>query len=486
MQLRPYQTEIIEQIKESLETHRAIIVQMPTGAGKSFIIGRISKLLLNNNKTCWNLVHRTEICDELVKQCLKNEVSPGQILAGQRMTSNKIQCGMLPTVFNRLKYLDKIYPDCIQLDECHHAVAKTHVQVINYKENTKIIGYSATPKRLDNIGLNNAGFTRLISGEQTIDLINQGYLSPVVLFSSPLALEYKKQKFRIKNNDYAPEDQLKFTSQKIIIEDSIISYRKYFNGNPCIVFCVSIKDCDLMAEEFIKNGWKAKSVHHKIPIEQRKQAIQDLEEGKLNILCSFNLFTEGISINILSGVLIRRLTMSLTVYLQQCGRVMRKNIGKKQGIIIDSAGNFLSHGHPLLRRTWNLEGGSEIKDDEENIKLRQCPNCSAWILQRVKICPYCNTDLSTIKSEHPDKIKIINEPLVEILPPEIQTGNFAIDTAEIMESESGDIESAIIDRMQEIKNQHDPDIKDRLYFLAHYYGKSRKWTEQAWSMINGK
>lgn len=486
MNLRDYQEDLFNKIVYALEEekHRMIAVQSPTGSGKSFLIGYISKILISNNKTCWNLVHRLEICDELVKQCLKNNVIPGQLKSGQRFTTNKIQCGMITTVFNKLKYIKKIFPDVIQIDECHHAIAKTHCSVLNYNPETKIIGFSATPTRLDGIGLKHAGFTKLISGVQTIDLINRKYLSPIVLFSSPNALKYKKQKFKTTNGDYDKKDQLGFASQKIIIEDTLISYKKYFNGNPCIVFCISIEDCNLMEKEFIKNGWKAKAVHHKINIDIRHEAVKDLERGKLNVLLSYNLFTEGISINILSGCIIRRLTQSLTIYLQQCGRVMRKNPGKKQGIIIDSAGNFLLHGHPLLRRDWNLEGISNIKESEDDIKLKQCEYCSAWVLRKEKICPFCNEDLTNNKPIKPENIKIINEPLYEIKPPNFEINDFTLDTSEVMTYENGDIETAIIERMNDIKNQHDPNLRDRLYYLANYYGKSRKWTDEAWKMLN--
>lgn len=481
MKLRPYQQKIINEARELLQTHRAIVVQAPTGSGKSFIIGYLSKLMENNNNACWNLVHRREILDELVKQCLKNNTQPGQILSGKRISTNKIQCGMLGTIYNKLKYLDKIYPKMINLDECHHGVANTFSQVINYKPDTKVIGFSATPSRLDNVGLNNAGFTSIISGIQTIDLINQGYLIPLKLYSSPIAMEYKKQKFKITNNDFDSKDQLRFTSQKIIIEDTLTSYKKYFNGNSCIVFCVSVQDCDLMEKEFNNAGWKAKSVHHKIPIEERKQAIQDLENGKLNILCSYNLFTEGISINILSGCIIRRYTQSLTIYLQQIGRVLRKSPNKKYGIVIDSAGNFTLHGHPLLRRSWSLDGTSKISENENDIKLIQCPYCGCWNLLKNKICIGCNADLRNTKPQKPDRIKIINKPLEEIPSPEpIAVGKYASDLSEIMEYEENDLDNAIIKRIDMIRGEGS-NAFHRLEMMAKMFNKSNTWTRKVWN-----
>lgn len=479
IKLRPYQINIINKLRNSLKTHRMVCVTLPTGAGKGFLIGHLSKLLFNNNKSCWNLVHRYEILDQLVKQCIKQNVQPGQIISGKRMTANKIQCGMLPTVYSKLKYLNKIFPDVIQLDEFHHSVAKTHCQVINSKPETKVIGWTATPKRLDGIGIKYSGCTKLITGTQTIDLVQQGYLCNPILFSSPIALEYKKQNFKVKNNEYDKEDQLKFTGQKIIIEDTIVSYKKYFNGNPCIIFCVSIKDCELIESEMNKNGWKCKSIHNQIPLDDRKKYLEDLENGKLNAICSYQLLTEGVDIPILYGVIIRRLTKSLTVYLQMCGRVMRHSPGKKQGIIIDSAGNYIEHQHPLIRREWSLDGSCEVKENENEIQVKQCPFCGAWLLQKIKICTYCGELLTNIKPQKPDRIKIINSPLQEIKPPEIMTGKYAADLSEIMEYEESELDDAIIKRIDMIKGEGS-NAYHRLEILSQMFNKSSKWTRSVW------
>jgi len=483
MQLRPYQQDIFNKIRELFEKkHRMILVQAPTGSGKGVLIGYIAKIMAEQKKRNWLLSHRIEIHKQLVGHCIKNDVYPGQILSGQRMTSNYTQVGMTQTIFNKLKYFDKIRPELIQLDECHRSVSKTNATILNKWEDCRAIGFSATPARTDGQGLNLAGYTALIQSVQTIDLINTGYLTPLVLLSSETTELFRKQKFKVKNGDFEKESQFEFTKQKAIVYDTVNCYKKYFNGAPCIIFCCSVEDCKLIASLMRSAGWKCEAVYDELNIEDRTKFIGGLSNGTMNAVCSYNLLSEGIDIPILAGCIIRRLTMSIIVYLQQIGRALRRCPGKKHAIVIDQAGNcFTKLGHPLLRREWTLEG--KIKDPKEDeIQIRQCPNCAAWVMRFEKICPYCGNDMTLIKPEKPENIKIINAPLFMVEPPEIQTGIFAMDEAEIMEFQEEDIDTEIIKRLKMLKENQDYDTKDRLAMICKAFGKNQKWMQETWDL----
>src|SRR5512138_594672 len=221
MKLRPYQESLLNNARELLKSHRAIIITLATGGGKSVIISSIMKGIKNNNKRGYITTHRQEIHNQLVKHCINNDIFPGQILSGQRMTSNNIQVAMIQTLYKKMKYLDKVWPDLICADECHHYAAPTFCKVINFKEECKIIGFTATPARTDGTGLVNAGFTAMIEGSQTVDLVNAGYLTMPVVLSSETTEIFRDQKFKIKNGEY---EQSEFTSGKKIIQDTIDCY----------------------------------------------------------------------------------------------------------------------------------------------------------------------------------------------------------------------------------------------------------------------
>lgn len=486
MKLRNYQQNIINELRESLEKHRMVFVQSPTGSGKSFLIAYLSKLLEDNNNSNWILSHRHEIHNQLVKHCIKQKINPGQILSGQRMTNNITQVGMIQTVYNKLKHLDKIFPKLIQLDEAHRACNDTSCTILNYNQNTKVIGWSATPQRTDGQGMNNAGFTKLIQSLQTIDLINQGYLSPLVLLSSNTTELFRQHKFKIKNKDYDKNDVSKFASEKRILNDTIDMYNKYFNGNPAILFCCSVEDSKLVAEEMRNNGWNCEAVYDKLDYETRLKYINGLSNGSMNAICSYNLLTEGVDVPVLSGCIIRRKTKSIIMYLQMVGRTLRKAMNKKHAIVIDQAGNWMELSHPLLRKKWTLEGTVKNIEPENDIKIKTCPNCYAIILQKEKICPYCNEDLTNIKPVKKENIKIIHTPLEEIKPPEpILTGQAAVDISELMECEEQTLDTEIIERIQQIRNDKDH-MRERLESISKYFNKSHKWCDYIWENFINK
>jgi DNA repair protein RadD len=476
MQLRQYQQELIDKTRELLKTHRSIIVCLATGGGKSVIEASVLKMLADNNKRGYLLTHRHEIFKQLVGHCVKQNIEPGQIVSGQRMTNNLIQVAMVQTLFRKLKYIDKIFPDLIVADEVHHYTSPTFSQIINHRPETKIIGFTATPARTDGAGLNIAGFTAMIQGPQNYDLVKAGFLTVPVVLSSETTKLFRQKKFKMKNKEIDTDDHNSFSSQKIIVDDTVNCYKNYFNGAPCIVFCCSVADSVLMASVFRGAGWNAEALHEKIPKEERQTMLDGLSNGKLNIITCYEIISEGVDVPVLSGIIIRRLTCSLINWLQWVGRALRKSPGKKQALIIDQAGNIFNHGHPLIIREWSLDGKSKIKDEDDSLKIKQCPACAAWIMSKEKICPYCSEDLTSVKPDRPEKIKIINAPLIEIKPPEIMTGRDVLELSEIMECSEQEIDNEIIERIKHINNNK----RERLEMIGKYFNKSNTWTNEVW------
>lgn len=376
------------------------------------------------------------------------------------------------------------YANGFLVHNCHHYCSPTFSKIINYKEDTKIIGFTATPQRTDGQGLNMAGFTAMIEGPQNYDLIQAGYLTPPVILSSESTKLFREQKWKKKNKEINEEQQMSFASQKVIVDDTLNCYRKYFNGAPAIIFCCSVSDSELIAARLRGDGWKAEALHEKIPNDERQKMLDGLANGNINIITCYDIIGEGVDIPILSGIIIRRLTCSLINWLQWCGRALRRSPGKKHAIIIDQAGNIFEHGHPLLIRNWTLDGKIKEKS-EDDIKIKQCPSCNAWIMRNVRICQYCGEDLTKIKPEKPKEIKILNAPLVEIKLPEIMTGRVAVDLADVMECQEQDIDNEIIESIKQIRESKD-DMRHKLELISKYFNKSHQWTEKAWSMINGQ
>ena len=261
-------------------------------------------------------------------------------------------------------------------------------------------------------------------GPQSAWLVDNGYLTEPLVFSSPAAIESTQQNYKIKNDEFDLAAQTKFMGQKYIVQDTLNCYARYFNGAPCIIFCASVKDCQKISKAMNAVGWKTGVVKSGMDSDLRKDYIAGLGTGKYNAICSYEVIGEGVDIPILAGIIMRRLTKSITIYLQQTGRALRTHEGKKNAIIIDQAGNFYLHGHPLTHRRWTLDGKPLKTSKEGEIKSFTCPNslCLAFVTYNKVIdgcCPYCGCDLEEAKAENKKKkeLRIVNAELLKVERP---------------------------------------------------------------------
>jgi hypothetical protein len=73
---------------------------------------------------------------------------------------------------------------------------------------------------------------------------------------------------------------------------------------------------------------------------ERSDAILKLKNGDLDILFTVDMFNEGVDIPSIDSVLFLRPTQSPTIFLQQLGRGLRKDEGKKFLTVLDFIGNY--------------------------------------------------------------------------------------------------------------------------------------------------
>ena len=122
--------------------------------------------------------------------------------------------------------------------------------------------------------------------------------------------------------------------------------------------------------------------------------IREIRSGKLNGLCTVGIGIEGMDLPGLYGLIWMRRTMSLMIYLQFIGRVLRPLPGKEYGIIIDGVGNCFIHGRPELDRQWSLESDYKPDEGEKAPRMKVCPACGVMNAFLNTHCHICNTDLN--------------------------------------------------------------------------------------------
>lgn len=105
-----------------------------------------------------------------------------------------------------------------------------------------------------------------------------------------------------------------------------------------IAFCVDIDHAEYMAAVFAAVGWKAVAVTSRTPRAERDAAPARLAAGEIQILCTCDLYNEGVDIPEANTLLFLRPTQSPVVFQQQLGRGLRLADGKDSCLVLDFVG----------------------------------------------------------------------------------------------------------------------------------------------------
>ena len=395
--LRPYQTLAISGLRDSFrEGHRSVLLQCPTGAGKTVIFSEITRSAAAKGKSVFILVHRRELVKQASAKLTDAGVEHGIISAGFEPSQHSVQVASVQTLVRRFHLVSE--PNLIIIDEAHHAVAGSWLKISDHFVHAKIIGVTATPSRLDGRGLGSV-FDALVLGPSVEQLVKLGFLCPHKVFAPPIVADLSTVKTRA--GDYAKDDLDQAMDRPTITGDCIGHYRRLADGLPAIAFCCSIKHATSVCQSFNAAGYRAKLVTGNMPMEDRDEAIAGLADGRTQILCSVDVVSEGTDVPAVSAAILLRPTQSEALYLQQVGRVLRPQPGKI-AIVLDHVGSTCKHGFVDDRRIWSLDSKPKRqRKDEPAVSVRQCPVCFAAFKPQ-PICPCCG-------HEFPNKTRTLAE-----------------------------------------------------------------------------
>lgn len=375
--LRPYQAEAVERVRNAYRAGaRAPLLVMATGAGKTVTFSAVTDGAAQRGNRVTILAHRVELIRQASAKLNDAGVRHGIIAPGYTPTPrDAVQVASVQTLVRRLN--DPLYqpPDLIVIDEAHHAVAGQWARVTAAFPKARLLGVTATPERLDGRGLGTAAggvFDAMVEGPSVADLTEMGFLSPARVFAPADGPDLSG--VRTKGGDYDPAALAGAMGGMRVVGDAVEHYARLTPGQPAILFSPSVAHAETMAEAFRAAGWRAVAASGKSAPAERDAAIAGLGNGKVQVLCSCDLISEGLDVPAVGAVILMRPTKSLGLYLQQVGRGLRPAPGKDRLTVLDHAGNTLSHGLIGDAREWSLEGR---KKRPANPGIRQCKQCMA-------------------------------------------------------------------------------------------------------------
>lgn len=404
--LRPYQTEIIDRTREHLRRVRRVLIQLPTGGGKTALASRMLHGAADRGKRVWFLVHRRELVKQVSAAFTLDGLDHSIVATDQPFNYRAMaQICSIQTLIKRAHLLPA--PDLICWDECHHVASKSWANLAAQYPRAFHVGLSATPERMDGRGLADH-FDAMVCGPTVADLIDQGYLSKYRLFA-PATVDVSGLHTRM--GDYVTSEAAELVNKPKITGDAISHYRRHCDGARAIVFAVSIEHSKAIAAAFNAEGIPALHIDGNTDGGLRDAMMQDFRDGRVRVLSNVDLFGEGFDCPAIEATILLRPTQSLAMYLQQVGRALRPSPGKQQAIILDHVSNSSLHGLPDEPRTWELT--ATVRRERPKLTIpspRICSACFGASRSGSRVCVVCGETFAVESRE----IKQVDGELADV------------------------------------------------------------------------
>jgi len=361
--LRTHQIEAKAKIFDAWETYDSVMLQMPTGTGKTYLFtSLINDIIVAYKKEREEInilivAHRNELLEQISATLSRFGIPHGFIQGSREQTFwHRVQVGSVMSLLTDKNYynIQRQKFDFIIVDEAHHSLAKTYVDLFNLFPAAKKLGVTATPWRL-----NHESFLKLyqtiILSPQISWFINNHLLADFDYVSIKPDSEIQ----RLVNNseiastgDFSNEDIDNTFNNQRIRSKLFESYLRFASGRKGIIYAINKKHAANITELYCRHGVATVAIDCDTPKDERENLIARFKAGEIKVLVNVEIFTEGFDCPDVNFIQLARPTKSLALFLQQVGRGLRIADGKEKTIILDNVGLYNYFGLPDADRKW--------------------------------------------------------------------------------------------------------------------------------------
>jgi superfamily II DNA or RNA helicase/HKD family nuclease len=355
----PIQVDALQALSDTRDAgYRRGLVVLATGLGKTWLAAFDAQQM--GARRVLFVAHREEILNQAAETFLRirPRARVGFYMGQVRDVQVDILCASVQTL-GRAAHLSRFAPqhfDYIVIDEFHHAAAPTYRQLLTHFAPQFLIGLTATPDRTDQSDILSLCDDNLVYSCNLFTGITAGLLAPFHYFGIwDESVNYKEIPWR--NGRFDPEQLTHKLATLARARHALRQWRDKAQSRT-LAFCVSVRHAQYMADQFRKDGIEAAAVYAGSEM-SRGDALAQLSEGRLQVIFSVDLFSEGVDLPSIDTVLMLRPTESKILFLQQLGRGLRRFEGKEKLVVLDFIGNH----HSFLHKPQALaQAGSSYRD----------------------------------------------------------------------------------------------------------------------------
>ena len=364
--LRDYQREMLGRLEKAWVDHRSVMVQMPTGTGKTVLLAEVIRSQMRDERF-FDLKVQSDL---RVEREMRDGNSKGILIVAHRrelieQIRQTLETFGLSQEWVRVESIQKLYshfgdsprwePQLVIVDEAHHAVAKTYRMLWEKWPEAKFLGLTATPCRMNGTGFTDL-FDVLLQSWTIQEFIDKGWLSDFEYVSvtpdNMLVERIHGLKKRGVDGDYQTKEMATVMDTPESIAHLYNSYEQYVSGKKGIVYAISREHAQHIADYYQERGVSCAVIDAKTPAEERRRLVSDYRNNGLKVLINVDIFSEGFDVPEVEFIQLARPTLSLSKYLQQVGRGMRALPHKECVVILDQVGMYQTFGLPTEDRDW--------------------------------------------------------------------------------------------------------------------------------------
>ena len=345
-ELRGYQVAAADAVEADWAEFDRVGVVLPTGAGKSTVIGELVNRSHARGERSVILAHRGELLDQMRRDLLAvNPLINPDHIGIVRAEEDDHHC---PIVFASLQTLATAHRrqalgprDRIFWDEVHHAGAEgfhTTFSELGGYETAKMAGFTATMYRDKSGKIGLGDVIQRVSYEKDIAwAIKMGFLvTPRGMTVRIKGLDALDD-VRSVAGDFHQGDlaDVMEAATSYVVE----AIQKHAEDRQPIIFAASVDAAHTIADALTAADYPALAVTGAMPYAERQPIYAAYRAGEARALVTVQVLTEGADFPMCDTVVLARPTRSKNLYSQMVGRALRLHPGKTDALVLDLAGS---------------------------------------------------------------------------------------------------------------------------------------------------